>query len=360
MTATESAHIPVIDLSAFTTKGTDFAARQQIAKEAAEKCSINGCLAITGHGVPPELLAEAFDLTRRLFDLPKEDKMKAPHPAGMVPHRGYSAPGKERAFQKGDHDQSDAQRQEMLRMTQDWKESYEVGDDANKKDYNIWLPDSTLPGFRARSTEIFNALRELSFAVLEALIMGMNLTEKESEVITRVHEGPVGQLRLLHYLPLDVDHQVIEEAKRLPAHTDWSSFTLSFQDATGGLEFQDRHSGSFMPVIPRSDAVYLNVGDMMERISNGLYPGCTHRVVLPKVRASIDATVRENGIVKAPARYSVIFFLTVSDEAIVEPPSSLVQRDGMARYEPTTYKDYAEERMKWHYEDYEQKGKESG
>ena len=74
---------------------------------------------------------------------------------------------------------------------------------------------------RAQSTEIFNKLRDLSFAILEVLIMGMILTEKESAEITRIHEGPVSQLRLLHYLPLNVDHQVIEEAKRLPAHTDW-------------------------------------------------------------------------------------------------------------------------------------------
>ncbi|MCJ1323187.1 hypothetical protein MMC15_008541 [Xylographa vitiligo] len=374
MAATKTAHIPVIDLSSFTTKGADSAAGRQTAKEAAEKFSNNGCLAITGDGVPPELLVEAFDLTRRLFDLPQEDKMKAPHPAGMVPRRGYSAPGKERAFQNGDHDHSDAQRQEMLRMTQNWKGS--SGAVKNKiktpprdnadaflltygRKVTKSLPDSTLPGFCARSTEIFNKLRALSFAVLEAFIMGMKPTEKESEMVTRVHEGPVCQLRLLHYLPLDVDHRVVEEAKRLPAHTDWSSFTLSFQDATGGREFQDRHSGSFMLVIPRSDAVYLNVGDMMERISNGLYPGCTHRVVLPKVRASVDATVNENGTVKAPARYSVIFFLTVSDEAIVKPPSSPMKRDGGAKYDSTTYKAYAEQRMKWQYEDYEQKGKEN-
>ena len=77
------------------------------------------------------------------------------------------------------------------------------------------------------------------------------------------------------------------------------------------------------------------------------------------MRASSGATVNGNGIVKAPARYSVIFFLTVNDEAIVEPPASPVERDGVARYKSTTYKTYAEERMKWHYEDYEKKGKES-
>ncbi|KAL9122792.1 MAG: hypothetical protein Q9187_000654 [Circinaria calcarea] len=333
MATASPASIPVVDLSSFTTKDADIATRRQTAKEVAEKCSVNGCLAITGHNVPPELLEEAFNLTRHLFDLPMEEKMKAPHPAGLIPHRGYSAPGKERAFQKEDHDASDAKRQEMLHQTQDWKESYEVGDDANKKDYNIWLPEITLPGFRQQSSKIFERLRELSFAVLEALIIGMEVTKQEHAAALDMHSGPVGQLRLLHYPLLVVDRWVMEEANRLPAHTDWSSFTLSFQDATGGLEFLDRHTGAFMPVTPRSDAVYLNIGDMMERLSN----------------------VDGNGKETAPPRYSVIFFLTVNEEAVVAPPASRVEKDGQMRFEPTTYKEYAEERSKWHYEDYEKK-----
>ncbi|KAI4209202.1 MAG: hypothetical protein LQ351_007844 [Letrouitia transgressa] len=63
---------------------------------------------------------------------------------------------------------------------------------------------------------------------------------------------------------MEWDGQVMTEVSHLPAHTDWCSFTLSFQDTTGGLEFKEIHSGAFTPAVPRSDAVYLNVGDMME------------------------------------------------------------------------------------------------
>ena len=117
------ASIPVVDLSPFFSEGATKSTKEDTAKEVAEKCSINGCLAITGHGIPAEFLNEAFDLAKTLFDLPMEDKMKAPHPTGMVPHRGYSAPGKERTFEKDEFDASDADHKGMLQATQDWKVS---------------------------------------------------------------------------------------------------------------------------------------------------------------------------------------------------------------------------------------------
>ncbi|KAL9610530.1 MAG: hypothetical protein Q9167_004768 [Letrouitia subvulpina] len=194
---------------------------------------MNGCHAITGHGVPPELLQQAFSLAKSLFNLPMEDKMKAPHPAGMTPHRGYSAPGKERAFQRADHDASDAERRRLLQMTSRLetelrpnvpyllKESYEVGEDAIEKGYNIWLPEETLPGFRSQSTSIFQRLRQLSFAILEAMLMCIGAVGEERGLTIDVHSEPVSQLRLLHYLPMESDERVMKEVSRLPAHTDW-------------------------------------------------------------------------------------------------------------------------------------------
>ena len=64
--------IPSVDISAFTTSQRDITVREAMAKELAEKCQINGCVGITGHGVPSELLREAFDVSKRFFDLPME------------------------------------------------------------------------------------------------------------------------------------------------------------------------------------------------------------------------------------------------------------------------------------------------
>ena len=81
--------VPVMDLSAFT-HGEDLGQREKTARVLAECCRLNGCVGLTGHGVPMELLERAFDMSKKLFDLPLEDKLKAPHPKIMTPHRGYS------------------------------------------------------------------------------------------------------------------------------------------------------------------------------------------------------------------------------------------------------------------------------
>jgi isopenicillin N synthase-like dioxygenase len=91
--------VPIVDVSPFTSKGT-FESRKKVAQDLAAKAHINGCIGISGHGVSPELLEEAFAMTKKLFDLPYDEKMKAPHPDGPTPHRGYSGTGRERAAAK--------------------------------------------------------------------------------------------------------------------------------------------------------------------------------------------------------------------------------------------------------------------
>lgn len=81
-----SPFVPAVDISPFNTSNCNLSDRQKAAQELVSKCAVNGCLAVTGHGIEPEVLQEAFSLAKSLFELPVEDKMKAPHPAGMVPH----------------------------------------------------------------------------------------------------------------------------------------------------------------------------------------------------------------------------------------------------------------------------------
>ena len=80
--------IPVVDLSAFGTEGnTEF--RLESARALYKSCHDLGFVQILGHGVEPELLQEAFDWSKRMFDLSHDEKMKAPHPDGPMPHRGW-------------------------------------------------------------------------------------------------------------------------------------------------------------------------------------------------------------------------------------------------------------------------------
>lgn len=65
--------VPIIDLSPFTSGG-DLESRNRVARELAEKAHNNGSVGIIGHGVPPEILENAFQISKKLFNLSYEDK----------------------------------------------------------------------------------------------------------------------------------------------------------------------------------------------------------------------------------------------------------------------------------------------
>ena len=116
------ATMAVVDLSPFTSRG-DIESRKKAAKQLAERVCVNGSVGISGHGMSAEELKDAFNIAKQLFDIPYEKKMKAPHPDGPTPHRGYSSIGRERAANKtaleGDKDASKVEEEPL--NTSDYK-----------------------------------------------------------------------------------------------------------------------------------------------------------------------------------------------------------------------------------------------
>ena len=114
--------IPIVDLSSFAPGGSP-KDRKRASQQLFEACSVLGFVNIIGHGMSDTAIDEAFTWSKRLFDLPHEEKMKAPHPVGPVPHRGYSAPGVEKVYSKNDLDSSEANGEQgaSLRKIQDFK-----------------------------------------------------------------------------------------------------------------------------------------------------------------------------------------------------------------------------------------------
>jgi isopenicillin N synthase-like dioxygenase len=97
--------IPTVDLSPFTTEGEPsflHSQRLKAGQTLVEALHNFGFAKVTGHGVSKREIDEAFGWAKKLFDLPKEDKMKAPHPAGPMPHRGYSGIGQEKGYSQAD------------------------------------------------------------------------------------------------------------------------------------------------------------------------------------------------------------------------------------------------------------------
>jgi len=112
--------IPTVDLTPFTippsTSPSSASARHTAALSLSHALHRNGCIGITGHGVPPALLQRGFEVAKALFDLPLAEKQKAPHPKGAVPHRGYSAVGMEKAFTKEELEGGEGRRREGRRV----------------------------------------------------------------------------------------------------------------------------------------------------------------------------------------------------------------------------------------------------
>lgn len=116
---THKSTIPLIDLTVFTIKSTP-EERLKVAKDLVSACRKVGFVYITGHGVPQDQLDHAFATSKKFYELPTEQKMKAPHPPGWAVHRGYSWPGLEKvsaALSEND----DRTMVDKLREVQDFK-----------------------------------------------------------------------------------------------------------------------------------------------------------------------------------------------------------------------------------------------
>ncbi|KAM5346359.1 hypothetical protein ACJ41O_009364 [Fusarium nematophilum] len=330
MTIDNAHKVPIVDLSPFTSNG-DADARRQAADHLNEKLHVNGCVGITGHGVSPGLLRHAFELAKTFFDMPYEEKMKAPHPDAPVPHRGYSGPGREVVAAKTAREMTDEAKRELYSKTTDFKESFEIGSEENSAEANIWPPEDVYPGFRELALKFYWELNNTALGILEALIMSLHLTEGEAQAVRALHTGHTNQLRLLHYPPMDEGMVSNEFATRLGAHKDWSTFTLLFQDSSGGLMFLDRASDTFVDALPMDNVLYMNVGDMLERISNGIYPSALHQVVSRN---------------HSTARYSIPYFVSPTRDGVIEPQASLVESMGCKKFEPVTAVEYSTEMFK--------------
>lgn len=103
----QSQSIPVIDLADFESSNSP-SKRLKLSRDLVAACRSVGFVYIINHGVSEDLLAQAFTLSKRLFDLPREEKMQAPHPPGWTHHRGYSWPGLEKVSAALSHEDDQA------------------------------------------------------------------------------------------------------------------------------------------------------------------------------------------------------------------------------------------------------------
>ena len=136
-------------------------------------------------------------------------------------------------------------------------------------------------------------------------------------------------LRLLHYPPIPAD----AEGVRAGAHEDINLITLLLGAEEAGLELLDR-DGRWLPIKPPEGAMVINVGDMLQRLTNHVLPSTTHRVVNP--------APERRGV----SRYSMPFFLHPAPDFLIETLPSTITAENPNRYPtPITANDYLHERL---------------
>ena len=120
---------------------------------------------------------------------------------------------------------------------------------------------------------------------------------------------------------------------RAGAHEDINLITLLLGAEESGLQLLDRN-GEWLPVKPPEGAMVVNVGDMLQRLTNNVLPSTTHRVVNPPAERS--------GV----SRYSMPFFLHLRPDFIIDALPGCVSADNPVRYAPISAEDYLRERLR--------------
>ncbi|EKB49097.1 isopenicillin N synthase family dioxygenase [Cecembia lonarensis] len=312
--------IPSLDLADFTSG--DAEKKAAFVKKLGDAYQNIGFVAIKNHGLNQELQDRLYAVIKEFFSLPDETKGKYEKPE-IGFQRGYTGKGKEHA--KG-------------RNTGDLKEFYHVGQeladipdsDPIKAEYpaNIWPEE--LPEFKAVALEIYKTLENAGKNMLQAIALHLGLEEDYFE--NKVAYGN-SILRQIHYFPIENPDAVPADAVRAAEHGDINLITLLMGASADGLQVL-RRDGKWIPITALPDQLVVNVGDMLERLTNKKLKSTIHRVVNPP---------RE---MMHTSRYSIPFFMHPRSEMDLTCLESCIDANNPKQFEDATAGEFLEERLR--------------
>lgn len=250
--------VPTLSLTDYT--AGDAAQRRAFSDALMGGLQRYGFFILTDHNVKLDLLDDAYRLSAAFFA--QDDAYKRRYASGL---RGYTPFGVEHA--KG-------------RDIADLKEFWQLGRDSYDPDApdgdfapNVW-PDEPRD-FEPVFKTLFAALDETGRLLLEALAPRLGLAADYFDPLVK---GGTSILRVLHYPPVPGDAP--EGAVRAAAHEDINFLTILVAAKGAGLELLDR-DGTWLPVETAPRNLIVDSGDMLARLTNGVIPATTHRVVNP-------------------------------------------------------------------------------
>ena len=275
-----------------------------------------GFAIVADHGIPPAMIARAEDKAKALFALPEEVKRRY-HLPGTGGARGLTPFGIETAKDAKAHDLK-----EFWHVGRELPEGHRF---AAQMAPNLWPAE--VPGFREAELALYEALETTGLRLLRAIARHLELAPDFFE--DTVSDGN-SVLRLLHYPPVAADGPSI----RAGAHEDINTITLLLGAEEAGLELLDR-DGNWLPVQPGPGELAVNVGDMLQRLTNNVMRSTTHRVMNPAPER------------RGHARYSMPYFLHFRPDYLIETLPACTGPDRPDLYpEPITAHDYLQQRLR--------------
>ncbi|MER8823995.1 isopenicillin N synthase family oxygenase [Mesorhizobium sp. M0991] len=294
--------LPLVDIAPLL-DGTN---KQRVAKEIRWALSNAGFMYVKNHGIPLDYVDSVFEVSRRFFDLPRSQKMSLHISKSDVALRGYIEPFGENTDPG---------------KTKDLKECFDFGPERSTLEGPFFGPNqwpSSLPEFRKLTYGYHQKMEGLAAKLLKGIALSLDLPEKYFESLMR---DPISIQRLIHYPPQS--GYVTEDVIGIGAHTDYGNLTILAQDDVGGLQVMNR-DGDWVEGIPIHGTFVINIGDLIQRLTNDVYLANLHRVV--------NTSGRE--------RYSIPFFIDADFNTIIEPLSSCITNSNPRRYKPVTCGEY--------------------
>lgn len=306
--------IPKLDLADFTSGNQEVKVR--FVSDLGRAYEEIGFVAIRNHGIPLDELSRLYESVSAFFNLPTEVKMRYDDSAGGG-QRGYTGFGKEHAKGKN---------------AGDLKEFWHFGQFVDETDPNApsfpsnkWVDE--LPDFNTSGERLYKALESTGREMLRAIALHLEL--EESYFDSRIFNGN-SILRAIHYPPITQDPK---DAIRAGEHEDINLITLLVGASADGLEVLNK-KGEYIPVTEVENHIVVNVGDMLQRLTNDRLKSTTHRVVNPPQEKW------------AQPRFSIPFFLHPRPEVSLAALPSCISPSNPKKYEDCTANEFLMQRLR--------------